>query len=39
VDITKNKRETKEEMNSGIPEVIKERISNERTDERGLFSQ
>jgi hypothetical protein len=38
VHIRKNKRETKKEMNDGILEVIKERLSNERTEERGLFS-
>jgi hypothetical protein len=38
VHVRKNKRETKKEMNDGTPEVIKERLSNEGTEERSLFS-
>jgi uncharacterized membrane protein len=38
VRIRKNKRKTKKEMNDGILEVIKERLSNEVTEERGSFS-
>jgi hypothetical protein len=32
VHIGKNNKETKKEMDDGIPEIIRERLSNERTE-------